>query len=100
MAPSQRIQFLLDSGAAVLVVNFSVVRQQSITEAMTCTVGANGTPFVGQSTVILQLGNFKVDHQFIAGRNLTTECLLGADFLQQDSAVLDCRSNTLSVGQV
>ena len=47
MAPSQRIQFLLDSGAAVLVVNFSVVRQQSITEAMTCTVGANGTPFVG-----------------------------------------------------
>ena len=67
MAPSQPIQFLLDSGAAVLVVNFSVVRQQSITEAMTCTVGANGTPFFGQGTVILQLGNFKVDHQFIVG---------------------------------
>ena len=35
----QPIQFLLDSGAAV-----SVVRQQPITKAMTCAVGANGTP--------------------------------------------------------
>ena len=78
----QPIQFVLDSGAAVSVVNFSVVRQQSITKATTCVVGANGTPLdvVGQTSVTLQLGNFKVDHQFIVVRNLTVDCLLGADF--------------------
>ena len=43
---------------------------------------ANGTPLdvVGQTTVTLQLGNFKVDHQFIVVHNLTVDCLLGADF--------------------
>ena len=95
------IQFLLDSGAAVSVVNFSVVRRQSITKAMTCAVGANGTPLdvVVQTTVTLQLGNFKVDHQFIAVHNLIIDCLLGVNFLQWHSAILDCRSNTLSIEQ-
>ena len=84
----QPIQFLLDSAAAVSVVNFSVVRQQSITKATTCTVDANGAPLdiVGQTTVTLQLGNFKVNHQFIVVHSLTTECLL-EDFLLQHSAI-------------
>ena len=96
----QPMQFLLDSGAAVSVVNFNVVRQQSITKAMTFAVGANGNPLdvCGQTTVTLQLGNFKVVHQFIIVCNLTIDCLL-ADLLQWHSAVLDCHSNTLSVGQ-
>ena len=68
---------------------------------MICAVGANGTPLdvVGQTTVTLQLGNFKVDHQFIVVRNLTVDCLLGADFLPQHSSILDCHINTLSVRQ-
>ena len=40
-----------------------------------------------------------MDHQFIVVNNLTVDCLLGADFLQMHGAVLDCCSNTLSVGQ-
>ena len=64
-------------------------------------MGANGTPLdvVGQTTVSLQLGDFKVDHHFIVVNNLTVDCLLGADFLQTHGAVLDCCSNILSVGQ-
>ena len=38
------VQFLLDSGAAVSVVNLNVVKQQPIDKAKTCAVGANGTP--------------------------------------------------------
>ena len=76
------IQFLLDSDAAVSVVNHNVVKQQPIDKAKTCAVGTNGTPLdvVGQTTVILQLGDFKVDHQFIVTNNLTLDCLLGAHF--------------------
>ena len=83
------------------VVNVNVVKQQPTDKAKTCAVGANGTPLdvVGQTTVILQLGDFKVDHQFIVANNLTVNCLLGADFLKMHSAILDCCSNTLSVGQ-
>ncbi|MCY4092857.1 MAG: hypothetical protein OXF62_18730, partial [Caldilineaceae bacterium] len=46
-------QFLLDSGAAMSVVNYNVVREQPITKVYTCAVGANGTRLVvvGQTTV-------------------------------------------------
>ena len=49
------IQFLLDSDAAVSVVNLNFVKQQPIDKAKTCTLGAIGTPlnFIGQMTVSL-----------------------------------------------
>ena len=94
-------QFLLDSGAAMSVVNYNVVREQPITKVNTCAVGANGTPLdvVGQTTVTLQLADFRVDHEFTVVHSLTTDCLLGADFLQRHGAILDCCNNTLSLGQ-
>ena len=99
---SSPTQFLLDSGAAMSVVNYNVVKCQPIAKIHTHAVGANGAPrldVVGQITVLLQLDDFKVDHQFTVVRNLTVDCLLGADFLQKHSTVLDCHNNTLSVGQ-
>ena len=98
---SRPTQFLLDSGAAMSVVNYNVVKCQPIAEIHTHAAGANGAPLdvIGQTTVTLQLGDFKVDHQFTVVRNLTVDCLLRADFLRKHSAVLDCCNNTLSVGQ-
>ena len=95
------IQFLIDSGTAVSVVNHNVVKQQPIGKAKICVLSANETPLdvVGQMTVNLQLGDFKVDYPFIVVNTLTIDCLLKADILQMHGAVLDCHSNTLSVGQ-
>ena len=54
-----------------------------ITKVNTCTVGAIMVPHSWmQTTVTLQLSDFRVDHKFTVGRNPTTDCLLGANFLQ------------------
>ena len=85
------------------VINVNVVKRQPNDKDKTRAVGANGTPLdvVGQTTVSIQqaIGDFKVNHQFIVVNNLTVDCLLGVDFLQMHGAILDCCSNTLSVGQ-
>ena len=75
---SRPTQFLLDSGAAMSVVNYNVVKCQPIAEIHTHAVGANGAPLdvIGQTTVTLQLGDFKVDHQFTVVRNLTVHAYL------------------------
>ena len=64
-------------------------------------MGANGSPLdvVGQIMVTITLGNFIIDHQFVAVRNLTVDCLLGADFMKHHAAILDCDHNTLSLGK-
>jgi len=94
-------KFLLDSGAAISVLNLDVVKDKLLHQVNICAVGANGTPLdvVGQTTATVCLRDFKVDHQFMVVRNLTVDCLLGADFLQHHGAVLDCCHNTLSLGK-
>ena len=44
------------------------------------------------------LGNFRTVHTFIVDRDLTFECILGADFLKVNKAVMDFRNNTLHLG--
>ena len=92
---------MLDSGAAISVVNYDVVRHKTITKVTTCAVGANGRPLdvSGRTTATIQLGDFKVDHPFTVVHNLTVDCLLGADFLQKHDGVLDCCNNMLTVGK-
>ena len=94
-------KFLLDSGAAISVINSDIVRDKPLNQVNICAVGANGTPLevAGQTTVTIHLSDFKVDHQFTVVHNLTVDCLLGADFLQHHGAVLDCCNNTLSLGK-
>ena len=48
--------------------------------------------------VTITLGDFIIDHKFVAVRNLTVDCLLGADFMKHHAAILDCDHNTLSLG--
>ena len=86
-------KFLLDSGAAISVINSDIVRDKPLNQVNICAVGANGTPLevAGQTTVTIHLSDFKVDHQFTVVHNLTVDCLLGADFLQHHGAVLIIR---------
>ena len=94
------IKFLLDSGAAISVINYNVVRDTPITPIHTRAISANGSPLdvIGETVADIILGDLTVNQKFVVVRNLTVECLLGADFLQAHGAVLDCCNHTLSIG--
>ena len=95
------INFLIDSGVAMSVVHYNLVRHLNFMDTTSCAVGANGSPLdvVGQTTVTITLGSYTVDHNFIVVRNLTVDCLLGADFMKLHAAILNCDHNTLSLGR-
>eukprot|EP00731_Ephydatia_muelleri_P037796 Em0565g3a len=63
-------------------------------------IGANGLPLnvMGQVDLDICVGNFRTVHTFIVVRDLTFECILGADFLKVNKAVMDFRNNTLHLG--
>jgi len=94
------IKFMLDSGAAVSVVNHNIVKHIPITSIETRAVGANGSPLdvTGQINADILLGDFATNQKFIVVRNLAIDCLLGADFLRIHGAILDCGNSTLSFG--
>ena len=97
-------KFLLDSGAAVSVVRHAVLAdcwRNSIAKVETQnTLAANGLPLevIGQVTVPVSLGEFRAEQKFTVVRNLTVDCILGADFLVEHGAVIDCKASTLAVG--
>ena len=96
--------FLLDSGAAVSVVwlrSLSVEDQQAVTKTKLAAVNASGTPLDvrGQIKLVVSIGSFTCEHEFIVIHDLTVDCLLGADFLKKHEAVIDCKSGTLSLGE-
>ena len=64
-------------------------------------VGANGVPLdvVGRAKLAVSLGPFTSEEEFTVIRNLTVDCPLGADFLKDHGAIMDCRSSTLSIGK-
>ena len=97
------IKFLLDSGAAmsVLCYEFIANHQPQITDSTTVAVGANGTPLdvIGYTTLTMSLGPFTTQQRFTIVRQLTVDCLLGADFLHNHDAVIDYSIRTLTVGK-
>ena len=97
------VRFVLDSGAAVSVVDYGVVEKPYgdliQKEGVTTAVGANGLPLnvVGKVHLPVKLGNFQQDQEFLVAKNLSVECLLGADFLVRSEAILDCKAGRLSL---
>ena len=55
---------------------------------------------MGETVVNIMLGDLTMKQKFVVVGNLTVDCLLGADFLQAHSAILDCCNHTLSFGTV
>ena len=99
-----KVQFVLDSGAALSVVRYDVVNpayHRSIKkEGASAAVGANGQSLdvIGRVTLPIKLGERSWDQEFTVVKNLTISCLLGADFLIQHGAIVDCRIGQLSLG--
>ena len=97
-------RFLLDSGAAVSVVHYDSLdecwRHRIKDDVAQNTVAADGLPLevVGHIGIPISLGKFGADNEFTVVKNLSVECILGADFLVRYDAVIDCRENTLALG--
>ena len=65
---------------------------------MLTTVGADGLPLevMGQTTAV-SLGTFQAKQEFTVVESLTVDCILGADFLLEHSAIIEGQL-TLSKG--
>ena len=99
---SSYVKFLVDSGAAVSVVDESILPQearQRLRPSTSHTIGANGMPLdvVGRASLMVTLASFRQSHDFLIVRNLSVGCLLGADFLLQHGAIVDCTKRKLSL---
>ena len=99
------MKFLLDSGAAVSVVHSAVLADcwhNSITKEREANsaVAADGVPLevLGQVVIPVTLGTFRAEQKFVVVRNLTVDCILGADFLMEHGAIIDCKAKSLFIG--
>ena len=54
---------------------------------------------LGQTQVTITLGEFNAVHLALIVKELTQECLLGADFLVDQGCVVNLQTMRLSVGQ-
>ena len=93
------MDFLVESGVALSVVHYNLVKDMQLTQTSHCAVCVNGSPLdiVGQIMVTIALGDFIIDHNFVAVRNLTVDSLLGVDFMKHCAAILECDHNILSL---
>ena len=97
----QNVSYLIDSGAAVSVVSYSILSPRAragVREDAPLTVGANGVPLdvLGTVNLLAVVGKVSVKHSFVVARTLTVECLLGIDFLSRYGAIIDCAENKLT----
>ena len=96
-------KFLLDSGTAVSVVRHDHLSLESCSKIdpdVLPAVRADGNSLdaLGQVTQPVSVGEFHTNHKFVVMKNLTVDCLLGADFLTGNKAVLNCHNNHLKIG--
>ena len=97
---------LIDTGSAVTLVRKDVGREAAevpvdhLTHPARPTVAANGEmlDFLGQGKLQLQVVDLHVQFPVFVARELTQECLLGADFLKQHNCVINMREQTLMAG--
>eukprot|EP00731_Ephydatia_muelleri_P023705 Em0015g1288a len=63
-------------------------------------MGANGSPLdvMGVLSLKVRLGSFKDEHEFTVVRELTVECLFGADFMEKNDVLIDCKRRCLQLG--
>ena len=98
-----QFQFLLDSGAAVSLIQRDKLPESTMhlmEQAAVSTVGANGLPVdvVGQISLSVCICGTVVKQTFLVVEELTVEALLGADFLDKHKAVLDFAHHRLTLG--
>ena len=94
-------RMLIDTGSAVSLVREDVWKEATelpvdlLTPPVRPIVAANGgeLDLLGQDELQLQVGDLQVQFPVLIARDLTQECLLGADFLKQHDCVINERTN-------
>ena len=75
-------------------------KESTIEEALTSPiVTANGNPLslLGKSQAMLTLGDVITNYPVLIAKDLTQECILGADFLECFKCIVDISTQTLTV---
>lgn len=97
---------LIDTGSAVTLVREDVWREatQPVEDDLTVPVrpivAANGgeLELLGKEELRLQVGELNVQFPVLIARELTQECILGADFLKKHKCVVNMGDGTLVAG--
>ena len=94
------VECFLDSGQQFLLSILSDSVKDRIRRSNVPVMGANGSPLdvMGMLDIRLHLGRFQNEHKFSVVRELTIECLLGADFMEKNDVLIDCRRKCLQLG--
>ena len=95
---------LVDTGSSVTILHENIwkkaVKGKKELKQATCPVMAvNGEslPLCGQAEVTLQVGSYSGVHKVLVVRDMTQQCLLGTDFLEQCHCVINMGTRTLTV---
>ena len=98
-------KMLVDTGSAVTIIREDTWREathprQKLRPPTCPVVAANGEQLelCGRGEVTLKLGNILTRCPVLIAKNVTQECLLGADFLEQSGCIIDLRGRTLMMG--
>ena len=96
---------LVDTGSSVTILHESIwkmaVKGKKELKQATCPVMAvNGEslPLCGQAEVNLQVGSYSGVHNVLVVRDMTQQCLLGTDFLEQCHCIINMGAKTLTIG--
>ncbi|KAL5486596.1 hypothetical protein EMCRGX_G019098 [Ephydatia muelleri] len=97
---------LVDTGSAVTIIRADIWEKVSkctvstlapTTQAVVAANG-NGLQLDGQVVLNIHVGGLHVDQLFLVARDLTQECLLGADFLCANGCAIDFDARSMSAG--
>ena len=98
------VRMLVDTGSAVTIVGESVWKRtnvrSNVEEAPSSPiVTANGNPLslLGKSEAMLTLGDVVTRYPVLIAKDLTQECIIGADFLECFKCIVDISTETLTV---
>ena len=96
---------LIDTGAAVTVVSESFFQSRAHSELMKRPmnvrfVGAGGEPLsiTGMARINIAIGSIRTQMIVYVCKNLTEDCILGLDFLQDHQCIVDYKHKTLAAG--
>ena len=97
-------RMLVDTGSAVTILREDVWKEavdaQHLEPPLSPVVAANGEKLDvrGRSNMILQVGGIHTHYPVLVVRNVTQECLLGANFLENFGCTINLLERTLSTG--
>ena len=94
---------LVDTGSAVTIVHERAwcPLQRSLQKVNRPVMTANGEPLtiLGQTEIRIVIAGKEFFHQVLIARDITQECILGADFLITHGFVIDLGSRLLRIGE-